>query len=86
MCPHTTLPFYAKGMCKNCYHSKGRIKLADKCSHVDRANYAHGVCRNCYLSAYHRDRRAQLKQSKPKYQKEHALSAGKLDVEMAGLK
>ena len=19
-CPHTSLPFYAKGMCKNCYH------------------------------------------------------------------
>ena len=45
-------------MCKNCYHSRGREKPADKCPHVDRANYAHGICKNCYLSAYHRHRRA----------------------------
>jgi hypothetical protein len=52
------MAFYAKGMCKNCYHSRGREKLADKCPHTERANYAHGVCKNCYLSAYHRERRA----------------------------
>ena len=57
-CPHINLDFYAKGMCKNCYHSRGREKPADKCPHVDRANYAHGICKNCYLSAYHRHRRA----------------------------
>ena len=51
-------------MCKNCYHSRGREKLADKCPHTDRANYAHGVCKNCYLSAYHRERRAQNKEFK----------------------
>jgi hypothetical protein len=51
-------------MCKNCYHLKGRIKLADKCKHTDRANYAHGVCKNCYLSQYHRERRAAQRQVK----------------------
>lgn len=63
-CPHTSMAFYAKGMCKNCYHQRGREKLADKCPHIDRANYAHGVCKNCYLSAYHRERRMQNKKSK----------------------
>lgn len=62
-CPHTTLDFYAKGMCKNCYHARGREKPANKCPHIDRANYAHGICKNCYLSAYHRERRAQKKAS-----------------------
>ena len=57
-CPHTDMNFYAKGMCKNCYHKKGRDKLADKCPHIDSANYAHGVCKRCYLSEYHRQRRA----------------------------
>lgn len=65
-CPHTTLPFYAKGMCKNCYHHRGRAKLADKCLHTDRANYAHGVCKNCYFSAYHKERLAQNKVSRIK--------------------
>jgi hypothetical protein len=61
LCEHTDLPFYAKGMCKNCYHQRGRQKLSDKCPHLTRPNYAHGVCKNCYLSQYHRTRRAQLK-------------------------
>lgn len=49
-------------MCKNCYHYRGREKLADKCPHPERANYAHGVCKNCYLSAYHKERRAANKE------------------------
>ena len=28
-CPHTTEPFYAKGMCEKCYHKGGRGRLAD---------------------------------------------------------
>ena len=27
-CSHVTEEYYAKGMCKNCYHNKGRTKLA----------------------------------------------------------
>lgn len=60
-CSHVERVFYAKGMCKNCYHAMGREKKTDACPHVDRPKYAHGVCKNCYLSKYHRERRAQRK-------------------------
>jgi hypothetical protein len=33
-CPHMTKTYYANGMCKNCYHSKGRKKLATQCQHA----------------------------------------------------
>lgn len=45
--------YYASGMCKNCYHSKGRNKMAEKCEHTDRKLYARGVCKACYLREYH---------------------------------
>jgi hypothetical protein len=48
-------------MCKNCYHSKGRKKLADKCGHEDRILYAKGMCKNCYLSIYHKSKRISKK-------------------------
>jgi hypothetical protein len=28
-CPHPANSYYAKGMCLNCYHAKGRTKMAD---------------------------------------------------------
>ena len=46
-------------MCKNCYHSKGRNKMASKCPHSDRKLYARGVCKACYLRDYHNRLRAQ---------------------------
>ena len=53
-CEHTHLEYYAKGMCKNCYHSKGkRSKKATKCKHTDRSHYAKGLCKNCYLHFFH---------------------------------
>ena len=51
-CPHTSAPHYAKGMCSNCYHSKGRSKKPWNCVHVNKAHYALGLCQNCYQMAY----------------------------------
>ena len=56
-CAHKSEQYYANGMCKNCYHSKGRTKLASKCDHTNRSLYAKGVCKNCYLSIYHKKKR-----------------------------
>lgn len=62
-CIHTNAMFYAKGMCKNCYHLKGREKRAYACPHSDRVSYAKGICKNCYLAAYHKERRAKKKEA-----------------------
>jgi hypothetical protein len=56
-CPHGEKSYYANGMCKNCYHAKGRKKLASTCGHPDRILYAKGQCKNCYLSRYHKTKR-----------------------------
>ena len=56
-CKHAESTYYAAGMCKNCYHAKGRTKLASKCEHNDRPLYAKGICKNCYLSLYHKAKR-----------------------------
>ena len=65
------MPYYANGMCQNCYHSKGRTKKATKCEHTDRALYAKGICKNCYLSIYHKKKRSALKeQTKTKEEEE----------------
>ena len=53
MCAHVDKQYYCKGMCKNCYHSKGREKLAFKCEHRDRKLYARGFCKACYLREHH---------------------------------
>lgn len=53
-CAHKESKYYANGMCKNCYHAKGRTKKASKCEHSDRVMYSKGVCKNCYLSTYHK--------------------------------
>ena len=52
-CQHTSAKYYAAGMCKNCYHSKGRNRLATACEHKTRKLYARGVCKACYLREYH---------------------------------
>lgn len=59
-CPHVDGVYYASGMCKNCYHSKGRNKLATKCEHTDRKLYARGICKACYLREYHNRTRSAL--------------------------
>ncbi len=50
-CPHSSAPHYAKGMCSNCYHSKGRSKKPWNCVHVNKVHYALGLCQNCYQIA-----------------------------------
>ena len=51
-CPHKFSPHYAKGMCSNCYHSKGRSKKPWNCSHTNKTHYALGLCQNCYQMNY----------------------------------
>lgn len=60
-CGHEDMPYYANGMCQNCYHAKGRTKKATKCEHADRPLYAKGICKNCYLSIYHKKKRSEIR-------------------------
>lgn len=63
-CTHSGQEYYANGMCKNCYHAKGRTKKATKCPHSDRPLYAKGICKNCYLSTYHKDKRQEKRKAR----------------------
>ena len=63
-CPHTYSPHYAKGMCSNCYHSKGRSKKPWKCSHINKSHYALGLCQNCYQIAYIKKQNLENKKDK----------------------
>ena len=57
-CSHTDGEYYAKGMCKKCYHNKGeRSRFATKCGHSDKYHYARGLCKGCYLFEYHNKRK-----------------------------
>ena len=51
-CPHKFAVHYAKNMCSNCYHAKGRSKRPWNCLHVSKAHYALGLCQNCYQMNY----------------------------------
>lgn len=51
-CPHTLRKHYAKNMCYNCYHRKGREKAPWNCLHDKMAMYAKGKCLDCYLKDY----------------------------------
>ena len=53
-CPHKYAVHYAKNMCSNCYHVKGRNKKPWKCSHNNKSHYALGLCQNCYQMNYNR--------------------------------
>lgn len=55
-CPHTDKPYYAKGMCVNCYHRLGRTKKAWKCPHKTVTHYSKGLCKYCYLANYYKSR------------------------------
>lgn len=60
-CKHSDGEYYAKGMCKKCYHNKGeRGKYAYSCGHNEDFHYARGLCKKCYLTEYHNNRKAQL--------------------------
>lgn len=51
-CEHVDAKYYSKGMCKNCYHRLGRVKLATACKHTNRKLYARNLCKGCYLRLY----------------------------------
>lgn len=70
-CPHKDAPHYAKGMCSNCYHTKGRKKKPTKCPHKEKALYALGVCQNCYQMNYVK------KQKKGKFSKKKFIKIEK---------
>lgn len=54
-CEHVGAQYYARGMCKKCYFSKGmRKKKAYDCEHKERSHYAKGVWKLCYLKNYHK--------------------------------
>ena len=55
-CPHTDKRYYAKGMCVNCYHRRGRTKKAWKCAHKNKMHYSKGLCKFCYLASYYKSR------------------------------
>lgn len=60
---HVGAQYYARGMCKKWYFSKGqRKKNAYKWKHTDRSHYATGLCKLCYLKNYHKthDRKKKL--------------------------
>jgi hypothetical protein len=60
-CKHTDDEYYAKGMCKKCYHNKGeRGKFAYSCGHNNDYHYARGMCKRCYLTEYHNNRKLKL--------------------------
>jgi len=56
-CPHKSRRHYAKSMCINCYHRRGRTKKAWACVHVEKLHYSKGLCQNCYLAKYYRQRK-----------------------------
>jgi hypothetical protein len=58
-CPHKGRKHYAKNMCINCYHRRGRTKKAWACIHSEKLHYSKGLCQNCYLSRYYRQRKEQ---------------------------
>ena len=56
-CPHTDKKYYAKGMCNQCYHARGRTILSTNCIHIDKPMYAQKMCINCYQSKQRNARR-----------------------------
>jgi hypothetical protein len=56
-CEHHDREFYAKGMCKNCYHKYGRNKPANCCP--NKKMYALGLCQNCYMKHYGKEKRGE---------------------------
>jgi hypothetical protein len=65
--------YYAKGMCRNCYHQWGREKKPTKCEHTSKPLYAKGVCKQCYLR-HHYVRKDTASARLRKYQETQALA------------
>jgi hypothetical protein len=71
-CPHTDKKAYAKNMCHNCYHKRGKSKMASACAHTNKPHYSNGLCQNCYLAQYY------LKRKKKQQDKEAEVKAAKV--------
>ena len=63
-CPHTDQKHYAKNMCHNCYHRKGKTKMAYLCEHKNKSHYSSGLCQNCYLAKYYIKRKLKFPEQK----------------------
>jgi len=61
-CEHVDREYYARGMCKNCYHKKGRTKPAICCP--EKAMYSKNLCQNCYMKHYGKEKRKETKIAK----------------------
>ena len=61
-CEHSDREFYAKGMCKNCYHKRGRNKPAECCP--KKKMYALGLCQNCYMKHYGKEKRKESRNTR----------------------
>ena len=57
LCHHLDKKHYAKNMCHNCYHRKGKSKMASACIHKNKPHYSNGLCQNCYLAQYYLKRK-----------------------------
>jgi hypothetical protein len=64
-CGHPEREHYAKSLCYNCYHRRGRTKKPWNCNHE--RMYAQGLCQNCYINEYNRKRRV-AEQMKKQYE------------------
>lgn len=63
-CPHQDKKHYAKNMCINCYHRRGRTKKAWDCPHSDKLHYSKGLCQNCYLAKYYQAKKGSKRKPK----------------------
>ena len=61
-CPHVDKKHYAKNMCHNCYHRRGKTKMATACEHTNKPHYSNGLCQNCYLSQYYLKRKKKMEE------------------------
>jgi hypothetical protein len=67
-------------MCHNCYHRKGKTKMADACGHPERSHYSSGMCQNCYLAKYYLKRKTKaMQKQQDKSQQEATIETGDLD-------
>ena len=49
-------------MCHNCYHRKGKTKMAYACGHTNKSHYSSGMCQNCYLAKYYIKRKNKMEE------------------------
>jgi hypothetical protein len=82
-CPHVERKHYAKNMCYNCYHNRGRNKCAWKCVHKEKRHYAKGVCQNCYHSSYKESNPHVVKKAAEKARAKQKLKRGTISLSVS---